>query len=320
MAKSVAVVTGVAGFIGSHLADALCAVGTNVIGVDAFTDFYPRTLKERNLVHLRSESGFTLIEADIVDVDLAALARGADVIYHLAAQAGVRPSWGPGFDAYVRHNVLGTHRVLEAARSTGVRVVYSSSSSVYGDADCVPTPETAPLIPVSPYGATKLAGEHLCRAYWSQHRIPVISLRYFTVYGPRQRPDMAFSRFIHAALASQPLPLYGDGEQSRDFTYVGDAVEANLRAASLGFPGKAYNVAGGEVATITAAIAMIGALTGGPIEIARERRAEGDARHTAADVSLARADLGFAPGTPLYAGLTAQVEWARDVDRNSCRH
>ena len=233
--QATCLVTGAAGFIGSHLAEALVARSYRVIGVDAFVDFSPRSMKEANLRDLRQAPTFQCIEADLRTTDLGTLLTGIDYVFHLAAQAGVRTSWGDGFTAYVEHNVLATQRLLEAAQQRGVRrVIYASSSSVYGETPTLPAREDSPPLPISPYGVTKLAAEHLCRLYTIGHELPTISLRYFTVYGPRQRPDMAFHKFIHALLRDEPLPVYGDGEQSRDFTYVGDIVAATL-APSAGY-------------------------------------------------------------------------------------
>ncbi len=236
--QATCLVTGAAGFIGSHLAETLVARGYRVIGVDAFVDFSPRSMKEANLIDLCQAPTFQFIEADLRTTDLVTLLTGIDYVFHLAAQAGVRTSWGDGFAAYVEHNVLATQRLLEAAQQRGVRrVIYASSSSVYGETPTLPAREDSPPLPISPYGVTKLAAEHLCRLYTIGHELPTISLRYFTVCGPRQRPDMAFHKFIHALLRDEPLPVYGDGEQSRDFTYVGDIVAATLAAMGHGVPG-----------------------------------------------------------------------------------
>src|SRR3990172_3831340 len=246
MERKTCLVTGVAGFVGSHLAERLIRDGHFVIGVDCFSDYYPRWMKENNLAQLRRDARFHFIEADLLELDLAALLRGesssirqramgdnarwdagdghVDYVFHLAAQAGVRESWGRNFDIYVRSNILTTQRLLEAAKELPLmKLVYASSSSVYGDAEAFPTSEDVTPHPVSPYGVTKLAGEHLCLLYWRNYGVPAVGLRYFTVYGPRQRPDMAFHRFIRAILEGMEIPVYGDGEQTRDFTYVDDA-------------------------------------------------------------------------------------------------
>jgi len=304
-------VTGTAGFIGSHLSEALVAEGTEVIGVDCFTDYYPRALKEANLRRLSADRQFTLVEGDLTDLRLEPLMRNVDAVFHLAAQAGVRASWGDDFDLYVHHNVHGTQHVLEAARHRGVRVVYSSSSSIYGDAESFTTLESATPAPVSPYGATKLAGEHLCRIYSREMGVPTVSLRYFTVFGPRQRPDMAFTRFLRAACLGEPIELYGDGTQSRNFTYVADAVEANLRAAGFGTAGGVYNVGGGAQVSVNEVLEMLEDLTGAPIMVNRRERQPGDARHTGADGTLAERELGFRASTSLREGLGHQLAWVQ---------
>ena len=228
------VVTGAAGFIGSHLAESLVADGHEVAGVDCFTDYYPRALKESNLERLRESPRFHLVEARLQDLDLVPLLDGAEHVYHLAAQAGVRASWGREFALYTDHNVLATQRLLEAALAAGrPAVVYASSSSVYGDAPSLPLREDGPCQPVSPYGVTKLAGEHLAALYHRNHGLPTVSLRFFTVYGPRQRPDMAFHRFLKAARDGAEVPVFGDGRQTRDFTYVADIVSAVRSAAAF---------------------------------------------------------------------------------------
>ena len=303
-------VTGAAGFIGSHLAEALVARGYRVIGVDAFVDFYARSMKEVNLRDLRQAPTFQFIEADLRTTDLVSLLTGVDYVFHLAAQAGVRTSWGDGFTAYVEHNVLATQRLLEAAQHRGVRrVIYASSSSVYGQTPSLPAHEDSPPLPISPYGVTKLAAEHLCRLYTSEHELPTISLRYFTVYGPRQRPDMAFHKFIHALLRDEPIPVYGDGEQSRDFTYVGDIVAATLAAMRHGVPGACYNLGGGVQVTVKEVLDLLEQLTGKRARLHHQPRQRGDVAHTAADTTAAHTDLGFAPAWTLPDGLYMEVVW-----------
>jgi len=307
-----AVVTGAAGFIGSHLVESLLADGREVTGVDAFTDYYPREVKERNLSVARDHRGFRLIEGRLQDLDLAALLDGAAEVYHLAAQAGVRASWGRDFEIYTDNNVLATQRLLEAAApSAAGRIVYASSSSVYGDAAELPLRETAACRPVSPYGVTKLAAEHLGALYHSNLGLPVVSLRYFTVYGPRQRPDMAFHRFLKAARDRTPIQLYGDGRQTRDFTFVSDIVAATRAAAVSGRPGRVYNVGGGERVALTDVIDRIGRVTGHPLEVVRQEAQKGDMRDTSADTSAAAADLGFRSTVTLEEGLEREWNWIR---------
>lgn len=304
-------VTGVAGFVGSHVAEALVARGDGVRGVDSFLDYYPRSIKERNLAGLVRSQRFEFVEADLVTADLEKLAKGVDAVIHLAAQAGVRASWGQDFRIYVDANVLATQRLLEAAAGRKLRFVYSSSSSIYGDAPDFPTVETTLPRPISPYGVSKLAGEHLCRLYTQSFGIPTISLRYFTVYGPRQRPDMAFHRFLRAQLRDEELVVFDDGAQTRDFTYVADAVAANLLALERGTPGAAYNIGGGSRVSVNDVLAMIGELTGRAPRVRRAEKQRGDVRDTHAATDAASRELGWAPRTGLREGLAAELEWLR---------
>ena len=305
------VVTGAAGFLGSHLTDRLLAAGHEVAGVDAFTPFYDPARKRENLRAALAHPGFRLLERDLALDDLAALP-DADLVFHFAAQPGVRPSWGAGFADYARHNLLATQRLLEryAARPPR-RLVYASSSSVYGDAERLPTREDDLPRPYSPYGVTKLAAEHLCLLYQRNHGVPAVALRFFTVYGPRQRPDMAFHRLLAAVLEGGTFEVYGDGRQSRDFTFVDDAVAAVLAAAERGRPGAVYNVASGQALPLLEAVAVAGRLAGAAPRLSYRPPVAGDAPHTAADIARAAADLGYAPRTPLAAGLAAQWEWQR---------
>lgn len=301
-------VTGVAGFVGSHLAERLIDLGHEVVGVDRFADYYPRPLKEENLERLRANPRFRLVEADLAESDLGPIVDGINIVYHQAAQAGVRASWGKTFESYVRDNVFSTQRLLEAVRGRDLqRFVYASSSSVYGDAVELPMRETAAPRPHSPYGVTKLAAEHLCELYRHNFGVPTASLRYFTVYGPRQRPDMGFNRFITSTLKGEPIAVYGDGEQTRDFTFVSDIVQANI-AASEGRPG-VYNIGGGSRVTLNEVFAAIGDIAGRSPVLERKEPQAGDVRHTWADTSAAREGLGFTPQVGLREGLTAQVQW-----------
>jgi UDP-glucuronate 4-epimerase len=291
------VVTGAAGFIGSHLFDALLARGDDVVAVDSFTDYYDPARKEENA------EAFEVQRLDVADEPLD-LSR-VDGVFHLAAQAGVRPSF-EHFDVYLRRNVLATQRLLESAGVAGVRVVFASSSSVYGDAERYPTPENADLRPISPYGITKLAAERLVAAY----PVDAVVLRYFTVYGPRQRPDMGFSLLIDALLEDREFELFGD--PSRSFTFVGDVVEATIAAMERAAAGAVYNVGGGEEATMREAIALLERVSNRSVRIRQGERARGDARRTAADVTRIRNDLGWSPRTSLEGGLRAQWSWAAD--------
>ena len=308
-----ALVTGVAGFIGSHLAERLLADGWQVTGVDCFTDYYPRPFKERNLAAAGSRPGLTFVPADLSTADLAPLVDGADVIFHLAGQAGVRASWGTSFEAYVHDNIVATQRLLEAVKEKPLqRFVYASSGSIYGDVQTLPIREDTLPHPVSPYGVTKLAAEHLCHLYRANHAVPTVALRYFTVYGPRQRPDMAFHKFIRAMLTNQPFPLFGTGEQTRDFTYVSDVVEATVRAADAP-PGGIFNVSGGSRVTVNHVIATLEELIGRPARADRQDWQAGDQRHTWADATAAREVLGFAPRVGVRDGLAAEVAWLRTI-------
>jgi UDP-glucose 4-epimerase len=309
-----AVVTGVAGFIGSHLVESLLADGHDVLGIDCFVDHYPRAVKERNLARAHDYRTFRFVEGRLQDQDLPALLEGAEQVFHLAAQAGVRASWGRDFSLYTDHNVLATQRLLEAAVATGKpRIVYASSSSVYGDSPTLPLREDSPCRPVSPYGVTKLAAEHLGHLYHLSHALPVVSLRYFTVYGPRQRPDMAFHRFLTAARGRTPIHLYGDGEQTRDFTYVEDIVAATRAAAVSGRPGAAYNVGGGERVSLNQVLRTIEGITGCRLETLREEPQKGDMRDTFADTTAARRDLGFRSNVALADGLAREWDWLRST-------
>jgi nucleoside-diphosphate-sugar epimerase len=304
-----ALVTGAAGFVGSHLCTALLDDGADVVAVDAFTDRYSRRRKEQNLAHLRGRAGLNLVEADLSEAALAPLLDGVDCVFHLAGQPGVRASWGPDFVDYVRHNIGATQRLLEACRLRPLRkFVFASSSSVYGNAETYPTPESLRPQPVSPYGVTKLAAEHLCEVYRTSFGVPVASLRLFTVYGPRQRPDMAFSRLVSAALAGEEFKVYGDGEQTRDFTFVGDVVQAMRDAAASDWCGVA-NIGGGSRTSLNDVLEIVRDLCG-ELRIVRRPQAIGDVRHTAADISVAAAAFGFQPRTSLPQGLAAMVAWA----------
>jgi UDP-glucose 4-epimerase len=306
------VVTGVAGFIGSHLSERLLAAGHEVVGIDCFTDYYERSRKEQNLETSRSSDRFRFEAADLVDADLAPLLDGADAIYHLAGQPGVRPSWGNQFDRYVRDNVIATQRLLEALKEAPIkRFVFAGSSSVYGDAERFPTKETALPRPVSPYGVTKLAAEHLTHLYTRNFGIPAVSVRYFTVYGPRQRPDMAFSRFMQAMTAGEDIEVFGDGEQTREFTYVSDAVDGTIKASTADVIGQIFNLGGGSRVTVNKVLATLEEISGLSVRRQNLPAAPGDPRHTGASINLARERLGWEPRVSLREGLAQQWEWFR---------
>ncbi|MFG2497177.1 NAD-dependent epimerase/dehydratase family protein [Streptomyces sp. NPDC048441] len=305
-----AIVTGAAGFIGSHLCEYLLADGDDVLGIDAMTDYYPLARKEANLARLLGRDGFTFRRGDLLTLPLGREFAGVEALYHLAGQPGVRASWGPEFAVYLERNVRATQRVLEAAHEARLpRMIFASSSSVYGDAETCPTAETERPRPVSPYGVSKLAAEHLCEIYRNSFAVPVTSLRLFTVYGPRQRPDMAFSRLITAALTDGTFPLHGDGEQTRDFTYVTDVVSAMRRAALSPWNGVA-NIGGGLPVTMNQILAVVAELIA-PVRVVHHAAQPGDARHTAADITTAREAFGYRPVTGVREGLAAMVEAER---------
>jgi UDP-glucuronate 4-epimerase len=305
-----ALVTGCAGFIGSHLCERLVAEGWHVAGVDAFTPYYDRADKLANLRALAGARRFELVEGDLVEMDLAPVLADAPTVFHLAAQPGVRPSFGEGFARYTADNLLATQRVLEAAGAAGCpRVVWASSSSVYGDAAAYPCIEgSTPTAPRSPYGVTKRACEDLAAIYRSGG-LSIVGLRYFTVYGPRQRPDMAMRRLCEALLAGSAFTLYGDGSQSRDFTHVADAVDATYRAALADDPAAIYNVGGGHEATLAEVITVLEDLAGVPAVLDRRPAQVGDVRRTAAETALARAAFGWKPRVGLAEGLRSQFDW-----------
>ena len=310
-----ALVTGCAGFIGSTLADRLLADGADVVGIDCFTDYYPRPVKERNLAGALKQPRFRFVESRIQDVDLTALLDDRTHVFHLAAQAGVRKSWGRDFEIYTVNNIEATQVLLEAATRTPAleRLVYSSSSSVYGDRVAMPMREDALPEPVSPYGVSKLAAEQLCYLYFANYGVPTVSLRYFTVYGPRQRPDMGFHKFLRATMLGEPIAVYGDGDQTRDFTFIADAVNANVLAATRGVPGRVYNIGGGSRVSVNDVLTMIERIAGRRPLVTVDPAQKGDMRHTYADTSLAHADLGYAPTVGLEEGLAAEHQWLTGI-------
>jgi UDP-glucuronate 4-epimerase len=301
-------ITGVAGFVGSALARRLVAAGEEVVGVDCLTDYYDPGLKKDNLATIPAD-GFSFVREDVNTADLDSLLAGVSVVFHEAGQPGVRKSWGEDFATYVDANVLATQRLLEAARRSRdlQRLVYASSSSVYGNALSYPTTENDVPRPHSPYGVTKLAAEHLCSLYASNFGVPTVSLRYFTVYGPGQRPDMAFNRFIRATLAGEPIEVFGTGEQVRDFTFVDDVVDANLRAAADDDrPGSIYNVSGGTSISVNEVLDVLSDIAGAPLEVRRGEAVPGDVRQTGGSADKIREELGWEPDVDIVSGLRAQ--------------
>lgn len=314
-------VTGAAGFIGSTLCDKLLSLGYKVTGIDMFLDYYSKDLKLQNIKKALSHKNFSFIEGDLLNVNIISLIKDIEVVFHQAGQAGVRASWGDYFKTYIDHNILATQKVLEAIKSVNCvkKMVFASSSSVYGDAESYPTSENALPKPVSPYGVTKLAAENLVTLYSTQFGLPTVSLRYFTVYGPRQRPDMAFTKFCKSALKGDPITIFGDGNQSRDFTYVTDIVAANLLAADHGCDGAVYNIGGGTNATVNQVLSMITESVG-PIKVNYSERVKGEARITSADTTNAKRDLKFVPAVSLQEGINNQLDWMRDLLRSDLVH
>lgn len=310
------IVTGVAGFIGSHLAETLLKQGHEVIGIDEFNDYYDPILKRKNIANFQDSPNFTLVEENIQSLDWQKLLLDVELIYHQAAQAGVRASWGQGFRAYTERNINATQVLLEAAKDAQKlqRLVFASTSSIYGDAETLPTNEEIKPLPVSPYGITKLAAERLGFLYHKNFGMPFVALRYFTVYGPRQRPDMAFHKFFKAVLGDEAIPVYGDGQQTRDFTFVSDAIAANLAAAIVPEAvGQIFNIGGGSRVVLAEVLDIMAEIVGKPIKRNHIEKAMGDARHTAADVSKARKILNYQPQVSLRDGLTQEWEWVKTL-------
>ena len=309
-----ALVTGTAGFIGSHLSEYLVGQGLQVTGIDNFMDNYPTSIKASNIAGLKSHQKFEFVEGSLLEVDLSALLDGVDLVFHQAALPGVRTSWGSHFKVYTDNNILGTQTLLEACKESQVKkFVYASSSSIYGDTTDLPMRESSLPSPVSPYGVSKLAAEHLCWLYYRNFGVPVVSLRYFTVYGPRQRPDMAFHRFFRWGLEDKPLQVYGDGEQSRDFTHVDDIVTANWLAAEKAQSGEVFNIGGGSRITLNQIIEAVKDLVGQDLAVHYTEMQKGDVRHTSADTTMAEDRLGYKPTTPVYEGLKTEFEWVKGL-------
>ena len=306
------IVTGVAGFIGSHLAEELIKCGHEVIGIDCFTDYYSRAIKEVNISNLLKSQSFNLLERNILDLDLVKLIKGVDAIFHEAAQPGVRKSWGVNFNSYIKNNIESTQALLEASKNSSLRYfVYASSSSIYGNSETYPTREDTIPKPISPYGVTKLACEHLCDAYLDGFGLPVIILRYFTVYGPRQRPDMAFNKFIRSALMNVDIPVYGNGLQTRDFTFVSDVVEANMLILKNEIQEGIFNIGGGTRISINNVIQILKDLTGKDVNVKYMSSEKGDVKHTCADITRANRILGYRPKISVKEGLSREIEWLK---------
>ena len=308
-------VTGAAGFIGSHLSQKLLKEGYSVIGLDSFTDFYSQKLKKINLSPLLNENNFEFLHGDINNIDTDSLVQRVDCIFHLAAQAGVRTSWGHRFSDYTRNNIEATQNLLEAARGSRIQnFIYASSSSVYGTCTDLPWKENSPLFPFSPYGVSKLAAEHLCSLYFKNYGVPTVSLRFFTVYGPGQRPDMAFHRFFKFIIQSKPVPIFGDGKQTRDFTFIDDIVAANITALEKGKSGEIYNVGGGSRRKLEDVIHIMEEITGIKIQTIVEGTKKGDVPDTYASIEKARKVLNYSPQVSFKDGLKEQWEWIQRID------
>jgi len=307
-------VSGAAGFIGSHLSEYLIDKGCEVTGIDSFMDYYPKSIKEANIAVLKKDRKFDFVEASLLEADLSELLKGVEVVFHQAAQAGVRASWGESFKVYSDNNILATQVLLEACTRNPVKkFIYASSSSVYGDTQDLPMKESSLPRPVSPYGVSKLAAEHLCWLYFRNFGVPTVSLRYFTVFGARQRPDMAFHRFFRWAIERKPILVYGDGEQSRDFTHVDDIVEANWLASKNGLPGEVFNIGGGSRISLNDVIPIIQDIVGRKLEVRYEASQKGDVRHTSADMAKARLELGYEPKMPIKEGLKYEYAWIKEL-------
>lgn len=306
-----ALVTGCAGFIGSHLTDKLLEGGYKVIGIDCFTDYYPRQFKEKNLENALKNDNFALIEKDILDLDLDSVL-SVDYVFHEAAQAGVRKSWGKDFRVYMNNNIFVTQKLLEACKGKNIKkFIFASSSSVYGDSE-LPMKEDYCPMPLSPYGVSKLACESLCHLYWKNYRVPAVSLRYFTVYGERQRPDMAFHRFIKGMLNGEQIEVYGDGNQTRDFTYVGDILKGIMLAAECDTEGEVFNIGGGSRVSVNKILRMIEDIMGKKANVKYIQVQKGDVRHTYADISRAER-IGYEPRTKLGEGLAKEIKWIKKL-------
>jgi len=306
-------VTGCAGFIGSHLSEKLIQSGFEVIGIDSFTDYYDIRIKEANLQGLLNSARFTLIRGDLLVVDLDKLLKQVDYIFHHAAQPGVLPSWGTRFDTYLNNNILVTQRLLESAKKVALKsFIFASSSSIYGDCE-LPMREDRLASPVSPYGVTKLACENLCYSYWKNFGVPVVTLRYFTVYGPRQRPDMAFHKFIRGILKGEEITIYGDGNQTRDFTYIDDAVNSNIMVMKEAFNGEIFNIGGGSHISINEATKLLEEIIEKKAKIRYIEKKKGEMKATLADIGKARKMLGYNPRFSLKEGLRKEIEWVKEM-------
>lgn len=313
-----AIVTGSAGFIGSHLCEALIKNGYDVIGIDSFTDYYDRKIKESNLSLLNQNNKFNFIKEDLIKLNLNEYMNDTDFIFHQAGQPGVRGSWGEEFDIYVINNIIATQRLLEAAKNFNIKkFVYASSSSIYGNADVLPMAENHLPRPFSPYGVTKLSAEQLCDLYNKNYGLPAVSLRYFTVYGPRQRPEMAISTFIKSIIKGEEINIYGDGTQIRDFTYIDDVINANILAAHSNIKGEIFNVASGKPIKLIDIIYILETIIGKKAVLNFVENQKGDVKGTYGDINKIKSVLGYSPSFDIKRGLYNQVNYMKNIYLNS---
>ena len=305
-----AIVTGAAGFIGSHLSERLLENGFKVIGIDCFTDYYSKKIKKNNMISFQNNKNFKLIESDLMEIDLISIIKESEFLFHEAAQPGVRASWGDQFDTYVKDNILVTQKILESAKEvkTLEKIVMASSSSVYGEQEGIMIENKTIPSPISPYGVTKLASENLGLTYASNYDLPVTSLRYFTVYGPRQRPDMAFTKFIKANLSGDKISIFGDGNQTRDFTYISDIIDANLECVKSEIHGNVLNIGGGKTYSIMDVLNIIENITDKNNKLIFLTKQKGDVFRTEADIKMASKIIGYKPKISLKEGLMKQIE------------
>ncbi len=307
-------VTGAAGFIGSHLCRRLLKEGFKVVGIDSFTDFYPKRIKQKNIKPLKKDKNFEFIAEDINELSLKKILKKTDYVFHHAAQAGVRTSWGANFSVYIKNNIEATQKMLEVAKDLNLKkFIYASSSSVYGNSPDLPMSETSPLYPLSPYGVTKLAAENLCLLYCKNYGVPSISLRFFTVYGPGQRPDMAFHKFFKSIAEGKQISVYGDGSQTRDFTYIDDVIDANLSSLEKGKVGEIYNIGGGTRKRLKDIFPILENICQKRVRIARKETQKGDMPHTFANIEKARKDLNYSPQVNLRDGLKEEWLWTKEL-------
>ena len=308
------VVTGVAGFIGSTLAEKLLEQNHDVLGIDSITDYYSNRIKEKNVEICLQKSNFTFLQQDLSEIDLKEIFENVQYVFHLAGQPGVRKSWGKDFKIYNKNNIIVTQKILESLKdhNTLKKFVLASSSSVYGNQSGILNEEKSLTRPVSPYGVTKLAAENLTNLYYENFKIPTVSLRYFTVYGPKQRPDMAFTKFLYSIINDKKISIYGNGEQTRDFTYVDDIVSATINAATCNPVGKIFNIGGGSVTSITQIIEIMKTLSSKDLKIEFTNEQKGDVKHTNADITKSKKLLDYIPKTDIKTGLQKQFDFIKN--------